>query len=158
MLHLNRWKLFDALQAVMGLALLVSFLGYLVLFEKHAGFLQRIHRDENWREWKYTLFVPQEYNGDPHPLLLYLHGFGAHGVDGGKPTSDGPGPFIRDGEKTFDMLALFPQSETGYWEADTADGQRAMAILDDVIREYAVDHPRSSKRHMPWPTEESCDQ
>ncbi len=40
------------------------------------------------------------------------------------------------------MLALFPQSETGFWEADTTDGQRVMAILEEVIRDYAVDRER----------------
>jgi predicted esterase len=123
-----------------GLVVLVCFLGYLVLPEKHVGFLQRIHRDRDGREWKYTLFVPLEYKGErPYPLLVYLHGFGARGVDGSKPMTGGPGPFIKDAELTFEMLALFPQSETGYWEADTGDGQRAMAIMEDVIREYVVD-------------------
>ncbi len=83
------------------------------------------------------------YNGDQtYPLLVYLHGFGARGVDGSKPTTDGPGPFIKEEEKAFGMLALFPQSETGHWEADTADGQRAMTILEDVVRDYAVDRQR----------------
>jgi predicted esterase len=123
--------------------LLVGFLGYHTLPPKHTGFLQRVHRDGDGREWKYTLFVPAEYKGDrPYPLLVYLHGYGARGVDGSKSTTDGPGPFIKEREKTFDMLALFPQSETGFWEAATADGQRAMAILEEVIREYAVDRQR----------------
>lgn len=126
-----------------GIALLASFLTYLVLPNIHSGFLQCIHRDGDDREWKYTLFVPTEYNGQQsYPLLVYLHGFGDRGVDGGKPVTNGPGPFIKEREKTFDMLVLFPQSETGYWEADTADGQRVMAILENVIREYAVDRQR----------------
>jgi predicted peptidase len=125
------------------LALFVSFLGYLVLPEKHVGFLQLIYADGEGREWKYALFVPPEYNGErPYPLLVYLHGFGARGVDGSKPITDGLGPFIKEKEKTFEMLVLFPQSELGYWEADTDDGQRAIAILEDVIREYVVDRQR----------------
>jgi hypothetical protein len=76
---------------VSGLALLVCCLGYLVLSEKHMGFVQGIHRDKNGLEGQYPLFVPAEYHGDrPYPLL-------------------------------------------------------------------AVDHPRSSKRHKPWPTGETCD-
>jgi predicted esterase len=126
-----------------GLAVLIGFLGCLFLPEKRTGFVRLTHRDGDGYEWKYTLFVPVGYNGDkPYPLLLYLHGFGARGIDGSKPTTDGPGPFIRAKEKTFDMLALFPQSETGSWEADTDDGQRAMTILDEVVREYAVDRKR----------------
>jgi predicted esterase len=126
-----------------GLALLVGFLGYLVLPEKHTGFVQCIHRDKDGRAWKYTLFVPAEYNADrTYPLLVYLHGFGARGVDGNKPTTDGPGPFIQEREETFNMLALFPQSETGHWEADTTDDQRVITILEEVVRDYAVDRQR----------------
>jgi predicted peptidase len=125
------------------LALFVGFLGYLILPEKHTRFVQRVHWDGNGRAWKYTLLVPAEYNSDrTYPLLVYLHGFGARGVDGNKPTTDGPGPFIQEREETFDMLALFPQSETGHWEADTTDGQRVMNILEEVTRDYAVDRQR----------------
>jgi predicted peptidase len=63
-------------------------------------------------------------------------------VDGVKPTTDGAGAFIQEREKTFDLFVLFPQSETGAWEADTEDGQRAMAILEEVLRDYAVDRRR----------------
>ncbi|MGH7221668.1 MAG: dienelactone hydrolase family protein, partial [Gemmataceae bacterium] len=126
-----------------GIALLAGFLGYFVLPWTRTGFLQRIYEDAEEIEWKYTLFVPAEYKGDrPYPLLVYLHGFGSRGVDGTKPTIDGPGRFIQEREKTFDMLALFPQSETGLWDADTADSQRAMAVLEDVIQDYAVDRQR----------------
>jgi predicted peptidase len=134
------------MQKLLGLSalvLLAGLLGYLVLPEKRTGFLQRIYRDEEDREWKYTLFVPEEYHGDqPFPLLVYLHGSGARGTDGSKPTKDGLGPLVKAQEKTFDMLVLFPQSETGDWEADTPEGQRALAILADVVRDYAVDRQR----------------
>jgi predicted esterase len=107
------------------------------------GFRQCVHRDENGLEWKYALFLPRGYKGDrPYPLLVYLHGFGARGLDGWKTATDGVGPFIEERNETFDMLALFPQSETGDWEADTADGRRALAILDEVLRDYAVDRQR----------------
>ncbi|SRR5579875_474242 len=131
------------LLGMFGLALLAGFLGYYVLPWTRIGFVQRIYEDTEEIECKYTLFVPAEYSKDrTYPLLVYLHGYGARGVDGVKPTTDGLGPFIQEKEKTFDMLVLFPQSETGFWEADTADGQRAMAILEEVVREYAVDQQR----------------
>jgi predicted esterase len=128
---------------LIGLALLGGFLGYPPLPEKHAGFILRVHRDGDGCASRYTLFVPAGYKGDQlYPLLVYLHGFGARGIDGGKPIADGPGPFIQERQKTFDMLALFPQSETGFWEADTADGRRVMDVLDDVTQDYAVDRQR----------------
>jgi predicted peptidase len=123
--------------------LLAGFLGYLVRSEEQVGFVQRVHRDETGREWPYALFVPKGYNGNKsYPLLVYLQGSGARGVDGTKPTTDGSGPFIKERVETFDMLALFPQSETGHWEADTADGQRVVAILEEVVRDYLVDRQR----------------
>jgi predicted peptidase len=126
-----------------GLILLAGFLGYFILPEKHTGFVQRIYMDAENNEWKYTLFVPAEYKGNRlYPLLVYLHGYGARGVDGDKPTTDGPGALIKEREKTFDMLVLFPQSESGSWEADTEDGQRVMAILEEVLRDYTVDWRR----------------
>ncbi len=133
------------LLCVSGLAvlLLAGVLGYFFLPWTRAGFVRRIYEDKEEIEWKYTLFVPAEYKGDrPYPLLLYLHGYGARGIDGARPTTDGLGPIIEDREKPFDMLVLFPQSETGSWEADSADGQRAMAILEEVARDYAVDQQR----------------
>jgi predicted peptidase len=126
-----------------GFTLLTGFVGYLVLLWTHTGFVSRIYEDAENVEWKYTLFVPAEYKGDQsYPLLVYLHGYGARGVDGVKPTTDGPGPFIKERENAFDMLVLFPQSESGSWEADTEDGQRVMAILEEVMRDYAVDQRR----------------
>jgi predicted peptidase len=138
----------NKLLGMAGFALLAIAITCLVMPER-TGFLQLTYLDGNGREWKCTLFVPLKYRktllsapSRSYPLLVYLHGYGARGVDGSKPATSGPGPFIRENEKTFDMLALFPQSETGFWEADTADGQRAMAIIDDVIHEYAVDRER----------------
>src|SRR5579875_1908176 len=131
------------LLCVSGLALLAVVVCYFIVPKTCTGFTQCECRDAEEIEWKYTLFVPAEYKGDrPYPLLVYLHGYGSRGVDGNKPTTDGPGPFIREREKTFDMLVLFPQSESGSWEADTEDGQRVMAILEEVVREYAVDRQR----------------
>jgi predicted esterase len=132
-----------ALILILALALVAGFLTYPLLHEKDSGFIPRVRRGGDGRDRKYTLFVPAQYTGDrPFPLLVYLHGFGARGVDGDKPTTDGPGPFIKGGAKTFDMLALFPQSETGYWEADTTDGRRLLDIMEEVIQEYVVDRQR----------------
>lgn len=126
-----------------GFAFVAIFLIFVVVFWTHTGFVQRIYEDSEEIEWKYTLFVPAEYKGDRlYPLLVYLHGYGSRGIDGSKPTTDGPGPFIKERENMFDMLLLFPQSETGSWEADSADAQRTMAILAEVVREYAVDQQR----------------
>ncbi len=49
---------------------------------------------------------------------------------------------IRDREKTFAFLAVFPQAHVGSWQAETKDGRRAMAILDEVLKTYKVDAKR----------------
>ena len=107
------------------------------------GFLDRVYKGDDGQESKYTLFVPYDYKGDkPYPLIVYLHGSGEGGTDGKRPANVGLGPAIRKQEKTFPFLAAFPQSHTHEWKADSDDGKRVMAILDDVQKSYQVDPKR----------------
>jgi predicted peptidase len=107
------------------------------------GFLDRIHKDANGKEVKYVLFVPEGYKGDKeYPLILFLHGAGETGTDGRKQVKVGLGKAIGKREKTFEFLAIFPQSQKGGWKADSAEGKRALAILDEVQKDYKVDPKR----------------
>src|SRR5947208_747807 len=107
------------------------------------GFLDRVHKDADGKEAKYVLFVPYAYQGDkPYPLILFLHGSGETGTDGVKQTQVGLGPAVRKQEQTFPFLALFPQSQKRSWRADAEDARRALAILDEVQKEYKVDPKR----------------
>jgi predicted peptidase len=45
-------------------------------------------------------------------------------------------------EKDFKFIAIFPQSQKRTWRADSDDGKRALAILDEVQKEYKVDPKR----------------
>ena len=106
--------------------------------DKKTGFLDRVYKDA-----KYVLFVPHDYKGDkPHPVILFLHGSGETGTDGKKQAQVGLGSAIKKQEKTFPFIAIFPQSQKRTWKADSEDGQRAMAILDEVMKEYKTDPQR----------------
>ncbi len=111
------------------------------------GFLRRIYRDEAG-EHKYTVFVPAAYRADQKwPVLLYLHGAGSRGTDGRLPLIGGIGPQIEARAKTLPMLVVFPQCEDVEgraavgWRPDgpIPDAKRALAILDEVEKEFSVD-------------------
>jgi predicted peptidase len=111
--------------------------------DKKFGFLDRVHKDADGQEAKYVLFVPHDYKSDkPCPTILFLHGAGETGTDGKKQATVGLGKAIAKQEKTFPFIAIFPQSQKRTWSAGSADAERALAILDEVRKEYKVDDSR----------------
>jgi predicted peptidase len=109
---------------------------------KH-GFLHRVHKDPDGKEAKFIVFVPHSYTGDKaFPLILFLHGKGESGSDGKKQATAGLGNHIRKVEKTFPFITVFPQSQHESWAAKSEDGQRALAILEQVKKKFNVDPQR----------------
>ena len=109
---------------------------------KH-GFLPRVYQDAEGRKAKYMVFVPHIYRGDRNfPLILFLHGKGESGTDGEQPTKTGLGPVIRKNPKEFRFFAVFPQSQHATWKAASEDADRALAILEEVEKEYKIDSKR----------------
>jgi predicted peptidase len=107
------------------------------------GFLDRVHKDADGKEAKYVLFVPHDYKGDkPYPLILFLHGAGEAQGGTKQPVEVGIGPVIKKHEKTFPCITIFPQSQKRTWRAGSPDANRALAILDEVQKEYKVDAKR----------------
>ncbi len=112
------------------------------------GFLNRTIKDADGKEAKYVLFVPDDYKADgdkAYPIILFLHGSGETGEDGKKQATVGLAPAIRNQEKSgkhFPFFAIFPQSQKRNWGATSGDGQRAIAILDAVEKEYKIDAKR----------------
>src|SRR5439155_26531099 len=107
------------------------------------GCLDRAHKDPDGKEAKYVLFVPSDYTGDkPSPLILFLHGAGETQGGSKQPVEVGIGPAIKKQEKTFPFITIFPQSQKRTWQAGTPDADRALAILDEVRKEYKVDDKR----------------
>jgi poly(3-hydroxybutyrate) depolymerase len=116
--------------------------------EARTGFVSRIFRDDAG-EHKYTVFVPAAYRADQKwPVLLYLHGASSRGTDGKMPLIGGIGPQIEARAKTLPLIVVFPQCEdvdgraANGWLADGPDAQRALAILDQVERDFSVDRKR----------------
>lgn len=108
------------------------------------GFATHTYRDSRGSESKYVVFVPASY--DPQaacPTILFLHGAGQTGNDGEAQAQGGLGDAIRSREQTFPFLTIFPQSHERSWLADSADGKRAITILEKVQQLYNVDQHRT---------------
>jgi predicted peptidase len=110
--------------------------------DSKTGFVDFVYKGPEG-EGKYVVFVPHSYKGDKaYPLILFLHGLGESGTDGEKQTKVGLGPAIKKKEKTFPFVAVFPQSQKRTWDANSADGKRAIAILDEVQKKFKIDSKR----------------
>jgi predicted peptidase len=113
--------------------------------EKDRGFVNKVYKGKEG-ESKYVLFVPHGYTGDKeYPLILFLHGAGERGEDGQLPVKQGIGNAIgfKGGEQKFPCFVVFPQCKVGSnWKAEGPDGQRALAILAEVQKEYKIDGKR----------------
>jgi predicted peptidase len=130
-----------ALTLAVLLSLTMSFLP--AADQTETGFLDRVHKDADGTDAKYVLFVPKDYKADkPYPLILFLHGSGESGDDGKKQVTVGLGKAVAAQADTFPFLVVFPQSKKRTWQADSDDGKRALAILDEVAKEYKVDPKR----------------
>ncbi len=107
-----------------------------------AKFIDKIYKDGKGGESKYTVCVPEGYDGKtPLPAVLFLHGSGQVGTDNRKQLEIGFAPAIRQHGMPFPFVGVFPQARES-WLATTDDGKRAMAILGAVEREYSTDPKR----------------
>jgi predicted peptidase len=126
------------------LPLLLGFLGQgFGEGQQQTGFLDRVHKEADGYEVKYVVFLPRDYDAKKSfPTILFLHGAGATGTDGRAQVEGGLAPHIRKQEKSFGFIAVFPQAHEGSWLADSRDGKRALAILDQVATDFRVDARR----------------
>ncbi len=110
--------------------------------ESKTGFVNKIYKDKG-SDIKYVVFVPADYKGDKeYPVILFLHGAGESGTDGQKQVKVGLAKAIRDKKENFPFIAIFPQSQKGGWGANGAEGKRAVAILEEVEKDYKTDKKR----------------
>jgi predicted peptidase len=90
--------------------------------------------------YRYLLYVPKAYSGDPAqrwPLLLFLHGSGERGADLAKVKVHGP-PRQLDGRGDFPFVVVSPQCpDDQRWQADAL-----AALLDDVTKKLRIDRDR----------------
>jgi predicted peptidase len=107
------------------------------------GFIGRVYRSLGGDQARYCVFVPRSDDGkSPMPTILFLHGSGYVGRDGRKHLTGALANAIKLRENVFPCLTIFPQAQEGSWQAGSPDGRRAIAILDEVSRDYAVDPAR----------------
>jgi len=126
---------------------LAVFIGNAVGFaaDERSGFVDHVYTDEQG-DHKYVVFVPDNYAPDKKwPVVLFLHGAGERGTDGRKQLSVGLGAVVAAQSPGVGYLIVFPQCEDTEgriltaWDANRADGQRALSILNHVEQTYNVD-------------------
>lgn len=112
--------------------------------DSEANFLEKVYRTARGDEAKYAIFVPKNYDpAKAWPAILYLHGSGSRGTDGRLPIKHGLAKAIRARSDDFPWIVIFPQAREGEsFKVESEGGQRALAILDQVQRDYHIDAHR----------------
>lgn len=109
-------------------------------------FVDKKFKNEDGHESPYVVFVPANHDKNkPTPVILFLHGAGE--TKGGKmmPIEQGIAPHIKrleEKKQAFKFITIIPQAETFGWAAESANGKRTLAILDEVVKEYNGDTKR----------------
>src|SRR5262245_56660116 len=131
------------LLAAVGLLLGIALLPARAEETPKTGFVDKNFKNADGTTSPYVVFVPKDYDGKKeYPIILFLHGSGE--TKGGKkmPVEVGIGTAIKKREKDFPFIVVIPQSEKRTWKADSDDTKRALAMLDEVAKEYKVDAKR----------------
>lgn len=107
------------------------------------GFVDKTFKNADGTTSPYVVFVPKDYDGKKeYPVILFLHGSGETKGGSKAPAEVGIGPAIKKREKDFPFIVVIPQSEKRTWKAGSDDGKRAIAMLDEVVKEYKIDTKR----------------
>lgn len=112
------------------------------------GFVDKTFKNADDTTSPYVVFVPKDYDGKKeYPVILFLHGAGETKnpkatKEGKMPVEVGIGPAIKKREKDFPFIVVIPRAEGFGWGADTKNAKRALAMLDEVMKEYKVDPKR----------------
>jgi len=131
-------KRITVLASIFALAIAVT----LQAGDTKTGFVHKVHKSKNG-DAKYVVFVPPDYKGDKeYPVILFLHGSGSTGDDGEKQIKGGLAKAIRDKQQNFPFITVFPQAHTKGWGANGPSAKTALAILDEVQKDYKTDKKR----------------
>lgn len=112
------------------------------------GFVDKTFKNADGTTSPYVVFVPHSYDGKKEfPTILFLHGAGetknpGAKKDGKMPVEVGIGPAIKKREKEFPFIVVIPRAEGFGWGAETKNAKRALAMLDEVQKEYKTDPKR----------------
>ncbi|GIS58595.1 MAG: hypothetical protein CM1200mP2_08200 [Planctomycetaceae bacterium] len=112
-------------------------------------FLKKVYEDDQGTH-QYQVFLPAGYDRQKrYPTILYLHGADECGRDGVKPVQIGLGPYVRARSADYPFIVIFLSARrheaAGFgkrWQAGSPDATRALKILDQVKKDYAVDRSR----------------
>src|SRR5438132_918731 len=129
------------------ITILAALFALAIAFSLHAGdtktgFVHKVHKTKDG-DAKYVVFVPKDYNINDdrkvYPVILFLHGAGSTGDDGEKQIKGGLAKAIRDKKEKFPFIVVFPQAHQKGWGANGPSAKRALAILDEVQKDYKTD-------------------
>lgn len=107
------------------------------------GFVSKTLKLKKGDDRKYAVFVPPQYASFPDhrwPVIIFLHGSGECGVDGIKQTTIGLPVLVSKRATRFPFIVVMPQAHQMWFRGSEASA--VWAILDDVDRNYRVDHDR----------------
>ena len=106
------------------------------------GFIEKTHTNADGSKSPYVVYIPKGYDASKkYPVLLFLHGSGETKGGSKQPVEVGIGSAIKK-RPDFPFIVVIPQSENRTWKAKTPDGNRALAILDEVMNDYSTDADR----------------
>lgn len=112
------------------------------------GFVDKTFKNADGSTSPYVVFVPKDYDGTKeYPVILFLHGAGETKnpkakKEGKMPVEVGIGPAIKKREKDFPFIVVIPRAEGFGWAANSENAKRALAMLDEVMKEYKIDPKR----------------
>ena len=110
--------------------------------QPETGFLDKTHMNADGSSSPYVVYIPKGYDQTKkYPVILFLHGSGETKGGDKQPVDVGIGPAIKE-RPDFPFIVVIPQSEKRTWKAKTPDGDRALAILDEVMKDYSTDPNR----------------
>ena len=89
------------------------------------------------KEIKYLLYVPEDYEDEPYPLLIFLHGAGERGDDLDLVKIHGPPKLIEAGVE-FPFIVASPQVAEGEWWSPST----VIWVFEEVQKKLRVDPDR----------------
>jgi predicted peptidase len=114
------------------------------------GLFTKTYTNPDGTKSPYVVYVPESYTPEkPLPVILFLHGAGESKGGAKQPIEQGflNGHYQKQA-KRFPAIVVIPQAESmktavpGRWHPENPDGQRALAMLDQTLKEYAIDPNR----------------
>jgi predicted peptidase len=90
---------------------------------------------------RYVVYVPSYYSPEKQwPVILFLHGSGAQGIDGFAPVTHALGLHVWQRPELFPCLVVFPQLPSGDWSS--SNEVPTLQVLEEVVQRYHGDRHR----------------